>query len=308
MSSLPEQLGETTPSRPAASLAKFQAIQLQRDGKQLPRKYGWRMGCAWIFGFILLAAGFYLFAPLRSNILVLGVDGGLGRGELGRTDTIILATISPLKPEVGMLSIPRDLWVMQSDGSDDRINTAFFFAEAENPGSGAQATQKVIYQNFGVPVHYSVVLRMDGVVGIVDALGGVEILLDQPSGGYSAGSHRLDGAQALVFARNRSQGDDFGRMAQGQILLRGMMRELLKPASWPRLPAFFAAVQDATQIDIPVWLWPRLGLAFLRVGPSGIDSRVISREMVTPFTTGGGAQVLRPNWDQINPALDELFR
>jgi LCP family protein required for cell wall assembly len=256
----------------------------------------------------LLALAVYLFAPLRSNILILGVDGGLDRGDLGRTDTIILATISPLKPDVGMLSIPRDLWVAQPDGGENRINTAFFFAEADKPGSGARATGRVVYQNFGVPVHYSVVLRMDGVVGIVDSLGGVEISLDRPSAGYAAGVHRLNGTQALAFARNRSGGDDFGRMAQGQILLRGIMRELLKPAAWDNLPAFFVAVQDATDMDIPVWQWPRLGLAFLRAGPGGIDSRVIDREMVTPFTTSGGAQVLRPNWEAIKPLLEEMFR
>lgn len=300
--------GETAPSRPAASLGKFQAVRLQRDGRQLPRKFGWGWGCALFFALPLLVILAYLFAPLRSNILILGVDGGLGRGDLGRTDTIILATVSPLQPQVGMLSIPRDLWVTQPDGSENRINTAFFFAEAENPGSGARATGRVVYQNFGVPVHHTVVLRMDGVVGIIDALGGVEISLDRAQAGYAAGVHRLDGAQALAFSRNRSDGDDFGRMAQGQILLRGVMRELLKPSAWDNLPAFFAAAQDAADMDIPVWQWPRLGLAFLRAGPGGIESRVIDRAMVTPFTTSGGAQVLRPNWDAIKSVLEEMFR
>lgn len=302
-----DQFAETKPSRPAASLGTFQAVHLSRDGKQLPRKLGWGWGCIWVLGLALLVLGLYLFTPLRSNILILGVDGGLGRSDLGRTDTIILATVSPLKPDVGMLSIPRDLWVMQMDGSENRINTAFFFAEAEKPGSGAQATGQVVYKNFGIPVNYSIVLRMDGVVGIIDALGGVDISLDQYNAGYQAGTHRLNGMQALAFARDRSGSDDFGRMAQGQILLRGLLRELLKPTTWPQLPAFIAAVQDATQIDIPIWQWPRLGLALLRAGPSGIDSRAITREMVTPFTTSGGAQVLGPNWEAIRPVIIEMF-
>ncbi|MDX9993450.1 MAG: LCP family protein [Anaerolineales bacterium] len=304
----PDPLGETTPSRAAASLGRFQAIRLRRDGKKLPNKFNWGWGCGVASLLPVLAFLLYLFAPVRSNILILGVDGGLDRGDLGRTDTIILATISPLAPKVGMLSIPRDLWVTQADGNENRINTAFFFAEAEQPGSGPKATERVIYQNFGVPAQYSIVLRMDGVVGMVDALGGIEIALDSPSAGYAPGSHRLNGTQALAFARNRSSADDFGRMLQAQILLGGIMREMLKPGVWTRLPAFFSALQTAAQIDIPVWLWPRLGLAFLRAGPGGIDSRVISREMVTPFTTSGGAQVLGPNWEKINPVLEELFR
>lgn len=303
MNSQPDQLAETNPARPAKTLGKFQAIRI---GHSMPKPTK-RWGCLWMILLPLLALSIYLFAPLRSTILILGVDGGQGRGDLGRTDTIILAGISPLQPQVTMLSIPRDLWVTQMDGSENRINTAFFFAEAEKPGSGARATGQVVYKNFGVPVNHSIVLRMDGVIGIVDALGGVEITLERPNAGYPAGTHRLNGTQALAFARDRSSSDDFGRMAQGQILLRGLMRELLKPAAWPRLPAFYLAVREATQINIPPWQWPRLGLALLRAGPGGIDSRTIAREMVIPFTTSGGAQVLRPNWEAIMPLVKEMF-
>ncbi len=302
------RLAETLPSRPAASLGRFQAVRLQRDGRQLPQKFSWGWGCALFFILPLLFIVAYLFAPMRNTILILGVDGGLGRAELGRTDTIILAAVYPLMPEVSMLTIPRDLWVAQPDGSENRINTAFFFAEAENPGSGARATAQVVYQNFGVPVDYTVVLCMDGVVGIVDALGGIEVSLDTPQAGYPAGAHRLSGEQALAFARNRSDGDDFGRMAQGQILLRGLMRELLRPSAWANLPTLIGAVREAAEMDIPAWQWPRLGLAFLRAGSTGMESRAIDREMVTPFTTSGGAQVLRPNWEAIKPVLEELFR
>lgn len=303
-----DQLAETAPSRAPASLGNFQAVYLSRKNKKLPVRHNWGWGCATLVGVLLVIFAAYFLAPLRSNILILGVDGGLGRGELGRTDTIILATISPLQPKVGMLSIPRDLWVSQLDGSENRINTAFFFAEAAKAGSGAEATRQVIYKNFGIPVNYAIVLRMDGVVGIVDALGGIDIQLDQSNAGYSAGMHHLDGVQALEFARNRSGSDDFSRMMQGQILLRGLLREIIKPTSWPRLPAFYLAVREAAQIDIPLWLWPRLGLAILRAGPTGITARAINREMVTPFTTSGGAQVLQPDWEAIGIVIEEVFR
>lgn len=306
MNTFQDELAETAPSRPSAALSAFQPIRILKN-KQEQKIHKRQFGCLWffaLFGFILVV---YFFAPLRTNILILGVDGGLGRGDLGRTDTIILASISPLKPLVGILSIPRDLWVPQMDGSENRINTSFFFAEAQRRGSGAEVSRQVVAKNFGVPVLYSIVLRMDGVVDIIDTLGGVEVILDEPISGYAAGIYLLDGGQALSFARNRSGSDDFSRMTQGQILLKGIFRQLLKPASWSRLPAFFEAVQAATQVDIPVWQWPRLGLAVLRAGPTGIDARSISREMVIPFTTNQGAQVLGPNWDAINPMLEEFF-
>jgi hypothetical protein len=54
-------------------------------------------------------------------------------------------------------------------------------------------------------------------------------------------------------------------------------------------------------------LWPRLGLALLRLGPDGVDNRIISRDMVLPFTTNQGAMVLAPQWNLINPVIYEMF-
>jgi len=42
------------------------------------------------------------------------------------------------------------------------------------------------------------------------------------------------------------------------------------------------------------------------VKPEDLDVS-ITRDMVTPFQTSGGAQVLAPNWDFINPILREMF-
>jgi hypothetical protein len=59
--------------------------------------------------------------------------------------------------------------------------------------------------------------------------------------------------------------------------------------------------------DIPVTKWPFLAITLLRVGPDGIDARIITREMTFPFSTENGAQVLAPNWNAINPVLLEMF-
>ena len=97
---------------------------------------------------LLIIAGLavYFFFPLRSNVLPLGADRTEGSEAYGRTDTMILSTIVPLKPYVGMLSIPRDLWVPIPGHGENRINTAHFFAELkeEKPGSGPQAALAVV--------------------------------------------------------------------------------------------------------------------------------------------------------------------
>ncbi|MFN7037011.1 MAG: LCP family protein [Bellilinea sp.] len=302
--------GESVPNpaalRPVDPNEHYQPIPLARRKK----KGAFRLGCGLlslpalgVVGLLLL----YFLAPLRTNILILGIDRAPDGSALGRSDTNILLSINPLRPDVKMLSIPRDLWVNIPGVGENRINTAHFFAEIEQPGSGPRATLETIRVNFGLDVPYYVRLRFDSVQPIVEAMGGITIELEQPTAGYPAGSHTLNGEQALAFARNRSGTDDFYRMAQGQLLFKAAFHQMLNPASWSRLPAVAAAALDSVDTNLPVWLWPRLGLALLRAGPDGIDNRTLDREMVTPFTTSGGANVLQPNWERINPLLQEMF-
>ena len=256
-----------------------------------------------LFAFLLI----YLFAPLRTNILLLGTDDSPERGSVGRTDTIILTTVVPLKPYVGMLSIPRDLWVNVPGVGEQRINTAYFFAESSETGSGPRAALQTIRDNFGVPVRYYAVIHMSGLTSVVDALGGVDIQLDSPIGGFSSGTHHFTGEDALRFVRERSTSDDFSRMIRAQIVLSAIVRKSINPSNWIALPQFITSLTQVVDTNIPVWQWPRLLFALLRAFVFGIDSQTITREMVVPFQTSEGAQVLAPNWDAIHPLLTRMF-
>ena len=142
---------------------------------------------------------------------------------------------------------------------------------------------------------------------MVDALGGIDLRLNAPLGGLPPGKHHLNGEQALALIRDRSIGDDFGRMQGGQVVIKAILNKALTPSSWRQLPAFLGSLNSAIKTDIPYWQQPRLLFALLRSIIFGMDSRVITREMVNPFQTNGGAQVLAPNWDLIDPTLKEMF-
>lgn len=249
----------------------------------------------------------YFLAPLRTNLLVLGIDRVPDGSAVGRSDTMILISIVPLKPTVSMLSIPRDLWVTVPGIGENRINTAHFFAEASLAGSGPAAALETVEQNFGVRVPYYVRFQFEDFMRVVDALGGVTVNMPEPMAGYPAGAHHLNSEQALAFVRDRAGTDDFFRMEHGQILIRSVIRQVISPGSWGRFPAVAEVARQSLDTNLPVWHWPRLGLAVLRAGSGGIDSRTIGRNMVTPFTTNAGANVLLPNWEQINPVIREMF-
>lgn len=288
-------LEDTQPTQRMSQLQPVRTVPVKRREKLR----GWLI--------ILIAIAVYFFAPLRTNILLLGTDDSPERGSAGRTDTIILASIVPLRPYVGMLSIPRDLWVQVPGVGEQRINVAYFYAEANQPGAGPEAALNTIRENFAVPVRYYIVIHMIELVSIVDALNGVDIQLESPTGGYPAGTHHLTGEQALAFARDRSTSDDFGRMLRAQILISAVLKKALHPASWQNLPTFIPSLFQAVDTNVPFWQWPRLSFAMLRAFITGIDSRTITRDMVNPLQTSQGAQVLAPNWDAIRPLLKEMF-
>lgn len=301
-------------SDPFAPTRPHYAVDVWAESKKIRRKQTFvratEIGCLVIlaiFTCVAIIGIAYLLFPGRTNVLVLGIDRAPEGTDASRSDTNILVTYHPIKPYMGMLSIPRDLWVPIPGVGENRINTAHFFAESAQPGSGPQATLDTIRENFGIQVKYYLRVRFDGLIDLIDALGGLDIELEKPMAGYKAGKHHLDGEQALAFVRDRSGTDDFFRMNQGQFFLTEVLEQLLSPVSWSRLPGVLRAWNQSIDTNLPLWQWPRMAIALLRVGPTGIDNRVISREMVTPTTTSDGAQILLPVWPEIIPIVKEMF-
>ncbi|MDH3944379.1 MAG: LCP family protein, partial [Anaerolineae bacterium] len=256
---------------------------------------------------MLIIAVIYLLFPLNINILILGIDRAPEGTALGRSDTIMLTQARPLSGKINLLSVPRDLWVAIPGYGEERINAAHYFGEAAETGSGPQLAAETIEANFGFRTGYTVRIQLENFPAVVDALGGVDLLLENSMGGLPPGEHHLDGTQALAFVRDRAGTDDFYRMAQGQVMGRALFYELLDPANWLRIPAVLGQAVQVVEVDIPLWQWPRLLLVLLRAGPDGIHSESLTREMAVGFTTSSGAQVLLPQWELITPLVKDLF-
>ncbi len=294
-SSTPDPWAETRPS---------QAVRLELESK--PKR---RMPCGCLtvmIIFILVMA--YFFFPSNRTILVLGIDRSFENTAIGRSDTNILLSLQPLQGETTALSIPRDLWVNIPEFGENRINAAHFFGEDQQAGYGPELAIITVEENFGIQVDDYIRIQLEKFPGIVDAMGGVELQLDAPMGGYPAGSHVLNGTQALAFVRDRSGTDDFFRMAQGQVFLNAFIRTLLKPSNLQQAPAIISAGVQAIDTNIPAWQIPRVAVTALRAFLfDKINFVTVQREMVVPWLTPAGAQVLLPDWPKIRPMVHEEF-
>jgi len=259
-------------------------------------------------GLILLLIFFLFFTPMRTTVLLIGIDRVPEGSNAGRSDTMILATMPPFLPEVSLFSIPRDLWVNIPGVGENRINTAHYFAELNQPGTGMDAAAGVVEANFGIDVPYVIRIKFDGVIDIVDAMGGVNIDLPEAMSGLEAGANHLDGTQALAFVRDRKGSDDFSRQKRGQMFITAAFRTMLNPVKWVRIPAVIPAIMKAVDTNIPAYAWLRVVYGFAFSAVFGFDTQTLDRNWVTPWVTDEGAQVLLPNWDLILPAIDQIFK
>ncbi|MFQ6014780.1 MAG: LCP family protein [Anaerolineae bacterium] len=256
------------------------------------------------------------------NVVLLGIDRRSEKATW-RTDSMIVASINRPAKTVGLLSIPRDLWVSISGHGQGRINTADYLGERTGyEGGGSALVKKTIEDNLGIPVHYYVRVDFQGFVNIVDTLGGVTVDVDcavndwfldsTSSTGYTllklpVGIYHMDGKTALMYSRSRRGGSDFDRIRRQQKVLRGLWEGLMKPDILPKIPQLVAMLSDSFQTDLG--LNEILSLAYLGVQlePYRIRSRFIDRSMVSGWTTPEGAQVLLPNQERINQAVAEFL-
>jgi LCP family protein required for cell wall assembly len=244
-----------------------------------------------------------LVTPPRESILILGSDARpdeLKRGEVGRTDTLLLFVGDRALPRAAMLSVPRDLWVAIPGYGQERVNAAYELG-------GAQTAKQTMSNVLGQPVDRYLVIGLQGVRDVVDAVGGVDITVPQaihddtyPTDDYGyqtvdipAGRQHMNGDTALKYARTRHQDSDFARTARQQQVVAAVRNAMVSPANWPRLPAVIAAISQSIKTDATPLDAIALGAALLR-DPGDPDHLVIDTSLADEVTGTDGAYLLQP--------------
>ncbi len=263
----------------------------------------------------------------RFTVLVMGLDRRPGQTGLAhRTDTMMLASIDPGTDSLGILSIPRDLYV-EVPGIEhlQRVNTPLLIGELRQPGSGPLLAMQTVEYNLGMRVHDYLAVDFNSFVHLVNAIGGIEI--DVPESirdpfypdmnfGYSpfyipAGLQILDGETALKYARTRHGDNDFQRAERQQVVMYAIRDKLLDPAHLPELiiqsPGLWAALQDGFFTNLSLEQALQLGLYLKDVTGDRIRTGVIDDRYAIDYTTPEGAQVLIPNRNRLGELLTNVF-
>lgn len=195
------------------------------------------------------------------NILFMGSDiGYTQKGKKDntiptRSDSMILAHIDPKEKKVTALSIPRDTRVLMPDKNDhDKINAAFAYG-------GEKYARRVVANLTGLPIHHYILLKVDGLMNIVDALGGVDIFIDKDMKytdwtaklfiKLKKGQQHLDGKQSHQYLRFRhDEIGDIGRVQRQQKFVNAMSTKLMNPATILKLPELVSITQRNVVSDL----------------------------------------------------------
>lgn len=117
----------------------------------------------------------------RINILLLGILGANHPGGGLNTDTIMVASISPKANKISLVSIPRDLWVIDpGKNTKSKINAVYEYGEEKGAGQGIADMEKMVGDISGLSIDYAAVVSTQGFSQLVDTVGGVEIDLSKP--------------------------------------------------------------------------------------------------------------------------------
>ncbi|WRZ49030.1 LCP family protein [Streptomyces sp. NBC_01314] len=183
------------------------------------------------------------------NILVLGSDsrsgkenaelGGGGEDSGARSDTAMVVHIDEGRTEATVVSIPRDTLVTRpscplESGGSTTVAYNVMFNSAYAVG-GPICAVKTVESMTDVRMDHYVEIDFSGFAKLVDALGGVTVTVDEDIDDddshlkLEAGTHHLDGEQALALSRTRhgiGDGSDLGRIGLQQKLVKALLDQI----------------------------------------------------------------------------------
>jgi LCP family protein required for cell wall assembly len=258
--------------------------------------------------------------PGAFTVLLLGSDDDSKfSSDHVLTQSMILVRIVPSTKQVTMLSIPRDLWVPLSTGGSGKVDGAYSYG-------GAGAAVATVEQNFRVHVDDYIWIGLLGLVKLIDAIGGIDVVTSNPvlddyypadiygnsPYGYErvavlGGPQHLDGLHAMQYVRSR-HGDlqsDLGRsQRQQQVLIA--IRQKAKQLAPEDLPGIAQALGGELKTSMSLTKVAQL----LPVASSFDNLDAINQIILAPpYTHGCGCPetYINGNWGLILPLVHQYF-
>jgi LCP family protein required for cell wall assembly len=268
----------------------------------------------------------------RVNILLLGGDADDHRPGV-RTDSMHLASVDVRTGNTVLFSLPRNLEHVRfkpgtpmaerfpygfrlppdpGGGRSDLLNSVWEYADAHpeifggRKNQGPKVLMETIGHTLGLEVDWYALVNMWGFARLIDAIGGVTITVEEDvifgrynEGLVKAGTRKLKGADAMWYARSRTNSDDYTRMRRQRCVISALLREADPATVLSRFTAIAGATEDLIQTDIPRTMLSHLVPLALKVK----DAKVTSVQFVPPLI-----KTYDPDWRFIRRTVREALR
>ena len=218
-------------------------------------------------------------ATNKATVLIMGVDKRVD--DVGRSDTLMIATIDPNFDQATLLSIPRDTRVKIRGRGYDKINAAFAYG-------GVSLTESTVENFLGIDIDHYIMVDTSSFVKIIDAIGGVDIDVEKrmyyedpwdDDGGLVIdlypGQQHMDGRTAVTYVRYRDSEGDIGRVKRQQAFMTACMDKVTSPEIIPRIPQIAREVIDAVETDMSLRQLLELAGALKAAAQNGLETDMV---------------------------------
>jgi LCP family protein required for cell wall assembly len=235
----------------------------------------------------------------RVNILILGGDSrGLGKNEVPRSDSMMIASIDPVTKKAHLFSILRDTYGVVPGHGSDRINAAIVYG-------GPQLAMQTVSELTGLEVQYYVYTDFQGFIKLIDAIGGIDFEVEKRM--YYKDSHddpiyhidlrpgyqHLDGQTALAYVRFRHDAlSDYTRTERQRNFLSAIADKMKTTSSIVKLPAVLSSVSPYIETNLGLEEMLKLSSLGFEVDTKSIASVQIPPSELLIEKTVRGADVL----------------
>jgi LCP family protein required for cell wall assembly len=247
----------------------------------------------------------------KVNILLLGVDDRDRENpndNTRRSDTMMVASISPEDGTVNLLSLPRDTKVnIPGHKGYDKLNHAYAYG-------GTQLAQVTVEQFLQVPINYYVVIDWQAFIKVIDTLGGVDLYVENDmyykdpyadlAIEINKGYQHLDGEKSGEYVRFRSDElGDIGRVQRQQRFLKAVGVEMLQLSTIAKLPMIIGTAQQYITTDIT-----SVSLVKAAYGLKGIKNGSLHAEMLPgKFATIDGLSYWVADNEQTSQLVERML-
>jgi LCP family protein required for cell wall assembly len=199
------------------------------------------------------------------NWLLVGSDSRADTGTTGsdaepalpvgaqRSDTIMLLHLPANRKKAYIISIPRDSWAAIPGHGSSKVNAAFSYG-------GPALLISTVENLTNVHIDHYAAIDFAGFKAMTNALGGVEVQIAKTTYDpmrnvtWTAGTHKLNGDQALLFVRQRYNlpGGDFDRIKRQQAFLKALGSKAIKGSTLTnpfKLDHFLSAFTKSISVD-----------------------------------------------------------